>query len=59
MGNNIEPFLNFIVLIIILETRKKSSKKKRTYLSPLISLTYIFTEVNNVPKSWILVANFY
>jgi len=24
MGNNIEPFLNFIVLIIIYKTRRKS-----------------------------------
>ena len=60
MGNNIEPFLIFIALIIIYKTRRKSSyKKKRAYLSPLLSLTYIFTEVNNAPKSWILVANFY
>ena len=60
MGNNIEPCLNLIVLIIIYKTRRKSSyKKKRAYLSPLLSLTYIFTEVNNAPKSWILVANFY
>ena len=43
MGNNIEPFLNFIALIIIYKTRIKSSyKKKRAYLSPLLSLTYIF-----------------
>ncbi|KGF87425.1 hypothetical protein EU91_1155 [Prochlorococcus marinus str. GP2] len=60
MGNNIEPFLNFILLNIIYKTGRKSSyKKKRAYLNPLLSLTYIFPEVKNAPKSWLLVGNFY
>jgi len=29
MGNNIEPFLNLIVFIIIYKTRRKSSYKKK------------------------------
>ena len=42
MGNNIEPFLNFIVLIIIYKTRRKSSYKKKEGLNKPSFISYLY-----------------